>query len=264
MKAREIQKRVHKLQQPQRIIVGELDPAPLLESERLGGVRQRILQRAQHQRQRCTELVTDVAEELGFRAIELLQLLRRFAQRIVSCSELAAASHDLPFEGARRIDQGLIRLGCLHERGHILHSMQDVLDRAVRIEDRDVLRTPVAGGELPVGPLDVVFLDRHGIGRASRQHAMERGPEVADSVGGGIRRVVRENIEQALPDNLLVSGLRDRKSRACCADHRETRCIGQQYEEDVRGLLEKKAVVELAAHRGTPLSCRPHSCARSR
>ena len=74
LEAREVQQRVDEPQQPQRAAVGDVDPLALGRGIRVG-VGERVAERAEHQRQRRAELVRDVGEELGLRAVERGQLL---------------------------------------------------------------------------------------------------------------------------------------------------------------------------------------------
>src|SRR5258708_29063572 len=60
-----------------------LFPYTTLFRSRLFGVRQRVFERAEHQRQRCPELVGDVAEESRLRAFDLSQRLGPLLLRLI-------------------------------------------------------------------------------------------------------------------------------------------------------------------------------------
>nr|WP_242619157.1 hypothetical protein [Actinomadura fibrosa] len=66
----EVQQRVHQPQQPPGVAVDQVHVGQVLAGGPVG-VPLQLLQRAEHQRQRRPELVRDVAEELGSRAVEL-------------------------------------------------------------------------------------------------------------------------------------------------------------------------------------------------
>src|SRR5260370_17251531 len=84
--------------------------------------------------------------------------------------------------------------------------MDDVADLAVSVEDRRVEGTPEAlleAAALGLGPADVVLLNRHGVGGAGGAHGVERGAQVAHSVGGRVVGVVGEDVKQPAPAALL-------------------------------------------------------------
>lgn len=102
LNTREVEQRIDELERPQRILVGEIDPRPVSRPQWLRLVGQRILQRPEHERQGRPEFMTDVAEEFGLGAVELLELLGCLPQRFVCRTELVAATHDFALERAPR------------------------------------------------------------------------------------------------------------------------------------------------------------------
>ena len=80
---REIQERVHQLEQAQGIVVRQLEARPLPAAERLRGIAETVLERPQHQRERRAELVADVAEERRLGAIDFAKGLRALVLRLV-------------------------------------------------------------------------------------------------------------------------------------------------------------------------------------
>ena len=77
----EFEQRIHQLEQPELVAVHRCE---ILARQRAARRRQRFLGRAQHQRQRRPELVADVVEEGGLRAIELGELFRAKAGLLVA------------------------------------------------------------------------------------------------------------------------------------------------------------------------------------
>ena len=83
--AREVEQRVDELEQPHGVAVHELQRDRATSA---GAVAQRVLERAEHQRQRRAELVADVGEERGLGPVELLELRRRAGARRHRCAPL--------------------------------------------------------------------------------------------------------------------------------------------------------------------------------
>ena len=73
--AGEVEERVHQLQEPQAVAMRDLEPGRRVGRQRLDLLAQHVLERAQHQRQRRAELVRDVREEGGLRAIQFREAL---------------------------------------------------------------------------------------------------------------------------------------------------------------------------------------------
>ncbi len=93
---------------------------------------------------------------------------------------------------------------------------------------------------LGLGPAYVVLLDRHRVRAPRLTNALERGTEVARSGGGRIVGVVREDVEEPSPEDLLPR--RHRRPQVCVAD-RDDRQIRRQDEEQPRRGLEERAKV---------------------
>ena len=70
--AREIEQRVDELQQPHAVAMRDPHQRPMIGLDAVG-IREHILQRAEHQGQRRAKLVTDVGEEGGLGAVDLRQ-----------------------------------------------------------------------------------------------------------------------------------------------------------------------------------------------
>ncbi len=70
---RKVEQRIDQLEQAQRVAVRELDALALDRIHRLGRIGQRIVERAQDQRQRRTKFMRDVREERGLGAVDLGQ-----------------------------------------------------------------------------------------------------------------------------------------------------------------------------------------------
>ncbi len=90
--AREVEQRVHQLQQTLRIALDQHNPLAVLGKR--GCIGQRILGWAKHQRQRRAKLVADVAEEDSLCAVELGQCLGALALLLV-CLGVREAGRDL-------------------------------------------------------------------------------------------------------------------------------------------------------------------------
>lgn len=94
--------------------------------------------------------------------------------------------------------------------GDLLHPVQHQGHPPVRAEDRGVDRAPVpllppAG---PVGVLDVVALQRHGVALPGGHHPQQRRLEVVRAGRGGIVGVVGEHIEHVAADDLATGAPR--------------------------------------------------------
>src|SRR5690606_33058979 len=75
---RELEQRVDEPQQPPRVALRDLEPQ-LLRARYRRRVGERVLERAEHQRERRPKLVTDVAEKRRLRTIELREILGALA-----------------------------------------------------------------------------------------------------------------------------------------------------------------------------------------
>ena len=197
----------------------------------------RVLDRAEHERQRRPELVADVAEERGLRRVELAELHVRVAELADRRVELLASFDDLAFHRAAA-------LVCRDELRHLDDAMQDVHHLARRREDWDVLRAPVFRLKTAVRPADVVLLDRHRVGRARRDHAIERSAQVARPRRLRVVGVVRKDLEEAAPHRSFTRRVRGLEPRVRRRDHRELRCVGKKHEEDLGRRLEEDAKID--------------------
>ena len=94
LQLRQVQERVHQLEQAPGVAV---HPLHLLADLVRQGARtpgEQVLRGAQHQRQRRAELVADVGEELRLEPVQLAQLLVRHAQLLVGLLDLLGAPED--------------------------------------------------------------------------------------------------------------------------------------------------------------------------
>jgi hypothetical protein len=210
---------------------------------------QGVLHGAENQRQRGAKLVTDVAEERGLGRIELPQLGVRVAQLAVGVRQLPAASDHVTFHLVGSIAQLSAHFARVHELRHVFDAMQDVQHLPARRQHRQVLRAPVLDLEATVRTFDVVLLHGHRVRRARREHAVERGAQVARSRRAGIVRIVRKDLEQAVPDRLFTGQQRGAQACGRGRDHREAGRIGQEGQQNVRGLFEQELEVEAFLHR---------------
>ena len=102
--AREVEQCVDQPLQAKAVALRELDPLALAAVQRLARLRERVLQRAQHQRQRRAELVADVGEEGGLGPVDRRQRLGPLAGLLVG-SGVADRGGDL---GGRQIEERAI------------------------------------------------------------------------------------------------------------------------------------------------------------
>ena len=107
--AREIEQRVHELQQPEHVACADCSSSP---RERPGRC-QRVLDRAQHERQGRAELVADVAEEGRLGAIELRQGVRAAALVFIRARARESGAnlpddetHEVPVRVIEHADRG--------------------------------------------------------------------------------------------------------------------------------------------------------------
>ena len=172
-----------------------------------GKVGQEPLGGRQDQRQRGPQLMADVGEEVRLQPVELLQPRVQGGQLLVGLFEVATEvrrlpgpAYDLGLHDVEAVGLGTGRFLELAPDvlGDILDGVHDGEHRAVgrqhgRVDDApEPLLEPAAGC---VGARDVVFLNRHGVGGALAQHASERRREIARPLGGGVVRVVGEDLE---------------------------------------------------------------------
>src|ERR1044071_4041303 len=97
---REVEQRVDEPQQAGRVAV---HGAKAIAAERFSGLGQRVLERAEHERERRSKFVTDVAEKRRLGGVELTQLRVGIAKLAVCGGELLAALDHLAFHGARLV-----------------------------------------------------------------------------------------------------------------------------------------------------------------
>ena len=83
LEAGEVEQGVDELEQPLAVAPHQLDALALDVVQRVAGVGERVLGRAEQQRQRGAELVADVGEELGLGPVELDQPLGPLALLLV-------------------------------------------------------------------------------------------------------------------------------------------------------------------------------------
>lgn len=74
----------------------------------------------------------------------------------------------------------------------------------------------------------VVLLDGHDVGRAPRDHPLQRLPQVPRSRRARLVRVVGEDLEQTPSDDLLPNGVRRPQVGVGRAEDGEALIIGQQ------------------------------------
>ena len=80
---RKVEERIHEFEQAKAIAMGELNVLANFGRNRLGRPGKNFLERPKHERQRCPELMTDVAEKLGFGPIQLRERFRALALLLI-------------------------------------------------------------------------------------------------------------------------------------------------------------------------------------
>ncbi len=89
--------------------------------------------------------------------------------------------------------------------------MDDGGELSARPEHRRVAWAPVTlleAAALRLGLADIVFLHRHGVGATELDHALQRGAQVAHTIGRRIVGVIRKDLEQPAPKDRGPLGLR--------------------------------------------------------
>src|SRR5262249_49083134 len=86
LNTRKIEKRVHELEQPERVPAHGGQLLVTLGTQSLARVRQHFLEWTEHQRERSTKLVADVTEERGLGAIDFGQRVRALPLLLVGAS----------------------------------------------------------------------------------------------------------------------------------------------------------------------------------
>jgi hypothetical protein len=190
------------------------------------GRRKHLLRRTDDERQRCSQLVTDVREEVRLELVEFFRLVVKAIQLGVGIAQLFIRSRkllrpnvnlrlhlvdpiaqflsQLPLRGSMPLD--------LHELGNVVDAVEDVHELSATVEDRCVMRAPKALFEataLRVRTTDVVLLHGHRIGYPSSQDALNRRARVVDRGRFGFIGVVGKNIEHTAADDLVA--LRERR-----------------------------------------------------
>ena len=135
------------------------------------------------------------------------------------------------------------------ELRHVLDAVEDPGDGAVGRADRRVDRAPVAlleSATLRCRTLDVVFLDRHGIGEAKVKDTLQRGAEVRHAGRAGVVRIVREDLEEVAADDPRSLGHGGAKVGIARRGNVERRV---EEQEEGRPLLEDRPVVGLCCRR---------------
>lgn len=104
-----------------------------------------------------------------------------------------------------------------HQVGHVLDPMNDQFYIAVSVQHRRVDGAPPPFHELPARVADRVALQLHHVRRSGRDHALERGREIANAICCRVARIVRENLEQRPADLILSPRVRDPQSASFAA-----------------------------------------------
>jgi hypothetical protein len=118
--AREVEQRVHELEEAKAVAVGQRDRLDDIRRQRPVAAVEQILERTEHQRERCAELVAHVREESRLRAIDLRE--RRGAAPLgLERARVREARGDLrrdeTEERAIRVVERAHRAHACHERG---------------------------------------------------------------------------------------------------------------------------------------------------
>ncbi len=179
-----IEQIVHVAEQSPGIAQDQLEITPVRVLGRQLG--QHTLGRGQDKGERRAQLVADIGDEVRLDAIHLLGTCEEVGQLRVAFLESSSGVGHLPGPaddlGLHLVD--VPRLHCggpaqLDVLGDVLHPVDDVQQGAVGSEDGGVQRAPEALLETTtlVGrPLQVVLLDRHGVGCAIAHDPGQRGP----------------------------------------------------------------------------------------
>ena len=145
-----------------------------------------------------------------------LELLRQTAKSLLARAQCNFAGRQ-SFVGASKLSKHpllLLReiLGLMllmlqpRDLRDVLHSMDDPSNVIEGVEDRVVSRAPMPLLEYTVGAPHVIFLHRHDVGLLELPHPVQRGCQVADPARFRVRRVIREDLEQVAPHDLITSG----------------------------------------------------------
>jgi len=178
---------------------------------------------AQDQGQGGAQFMADVGEELGLQFIQFPGLLVEpgqlgvgLVQAQVVFGDGLGAGVDVRLHLFRLLPEGVGDAALLQllfpqhdELGDVLGLVDDVAQPSLGIQHRGVDGRPVTHLEAAAlfrrAP-DIVFLHRHQIGLPGLQHPFQGGPQVVHAVGGGIVRVVREDVEHVPPQHVLPPG----------------------------------------------------------
>jgi hypothetical protein len=142
------------------------------------------------------------------------------------------------------VPEPVVGLLAPHGLGHVLDVVQEVADRAVGPEHRDVARRPVAHLPRAVRTREVVALHGHRVRRPRAEDRLERRAQVRHAARLGVLRVgVGEHLEQRPPERPLARGARRGEPLVAGRQHREARRVGGEHEVDPRGRVEDGAEI---------------------
>jgi hypothetical protein len=133
--------------------------------------------------------------------------------------------------------------------GHIFDPMNDADQISAIVEDRRVQGIPIPVLEFAIRLADVVLLQRHPVPASRPENLAKRHFEIPDTRGIGIRRIVREHLEQRLSDDVLEACHRGAETRFVRGQHRETRRIGSEQQIRIGRGIEHGAKRCVRKHR---------------
>jgi len=219
----ELEQRIDQAEQPETVPVGQREPLPLALAERLGRIRQGILERAQQQVERRAKLVAHVREERGLGAVQLGQRLRPLLGLLVrpgvrdgagemSAQELEEAAVGVVERPARAgRDRQVPRAGYrqdqdLGARGRARHDDHAVARPQRPHEVRRRQQPGVPGGSPPgrrrTTRLEQVEGHRGQVGRVLRQGGERHVARLANGAGiSGAAGQIAEGTQATLADD---------------------------------------------------------------